>query len=276
MDKQQAEICETYQLKWGSFSSYMHSCISSSLYGDTFADVALVTADGHQIMAHRYVLSYSSLFLAHVLKLHRKVTTALPLMVVMPPEIDHKSLKVLVRYMYSGEAKVSKEILKNVLRGGDILQIKGLYREKENEDKNVKITQQPHKTTATIPSASPASPAVPPMIPIVKPAIKATPTATQTSKSSENNPKSPQKTAPQKFLLVQKQKEQVVTYANARQKAKVLNFTLMHSFDKTGQSPITEGPEKRVTILNKQLDPLAITTLTTTRSKPNHPVYNIS
>lgn len=124
----QAEICETYQLKWSSYNSYIHSCIATSLHNDSFTDVALVTTDGHQIMAHRFVLSYSSQFLAQILKMQRKVTTALPLMIVLPPEIDHKSLKVLVRYMYSGEAKVSKEILNNVLRGGDILQIKGLYR----------------------------------------------------------------------------------------------------------------------------------------------------
>lgn len=124
----QAEICETYQLKWSSYSSYMHSCIANSIYNDSHADVALVTTDGHQILAHRFVLSYSSMFLAQILKLHRKVTTTLPLMIVLPPEIDNKSLKILVRYMYSGEAKVQKEILEKVLRGGDILQIKGLYR----------------------------------------------------------------------------------------------------------------------------------------------------
>lgn len=100
MDKQ-AEICETYQLKWSSYNAYIHSCIATSLQNDSFADVALVTVDGHQIMAHRFVLTYSSLFLAQVLKFQPKVTTALPLMIIMPPEIDYKSLKVLVRYVPS-------------------------------------------------------------------------------------------------------------------------------------------------------------------------------
>nr|XP_023022920.1 zinc finger protein 180 [Leptinotarsa decemlineata] len=256
MDKQQAEICETYQLKWTSFTNYMHSCISASLHSDSFADVALVTADGHQIMAHRYVLSYSSLFLARVLKLHRKVTTALPLMIVMPPEIDYKSLKVLVRYMYSGEAKVSKEILKSVLRGGDILQIKGLYREKEDVDKNVKITQQQPKPPPATPTPPPATPAVPPMVPLVKPVINSAKNTPQTTaiQPKPNNATSLDKSQSQKFLVVQKQKEQM-TYTSPRQKAMVLNFTLMHPFDKNGQT--TKDPEKTMTILNKQLDPLS-------------------
>ncbi|KAJ8973099.1 hypothetical protein NQ317_008191 [Molorchus minor] len=162
MDKQ-AEICETYQLKWSSYNTYIHSCIATSLHNPSFADVALVTADGHQIMAHRFVLSYSSQYLNQILKFQPKVTTALPLMIVMPPEIDYKSLKVLVRYMYSGEAKVSKEILKTVLKGGDILQIKGLYREKEELNKNTRSKVPDHlqkdasndstaSTTSTVPT----------------------------------------------------------------------------------------------------------------------------
>nr|CAH7733616.1 unnamed protein product [Callosobruchus chinensis] len=153
----EAEICESYQLKWSLYPSYIHSCVSTALYNDSYTDVALVTTDGHQIMAHRFVLSYSSAYLAQVLKLQRKVTTALPLMIVLPQEIDHKCLKVLVRYMYSGEAKVSKDILKSVLRGGDILQIKGLYREKNDSDKVTRVTQQSSQS-ATSPIVSISQP----------------------------------------------------------------------------------------------------------------------
>ncbi|XP_074030891.1 uncharacterized protein [Leptinotarsa decemlineata] len=263
MDKQQAEICETYQLKWTSFTNYMHSCISASLHSDSFADVALVTADGHQIMAHRYVLSYSSLFLARVLKLHRKVTTALPLMIVMPPEIDYKSLKVLVRYMYSGEAKVSKEILKSVLRGGDILQIKGLYRlltvilfqgkgrcRQKRQDNSTTAETSPRDTDSSSRNTSCSSHGAPGET--SHQLCENTPQTTAIQ-PKPNNATSLDKSQSQKFLVVQKQKEQM-TYTSPRQKAMVLNFTLMHPFDKNGQT--TKDPEKTMTILNKQLDPL--------------------
>lgn len=130
-----AEICENYQLKWSSYTTYIHSCIASSLLTeDSFADVALVTMDGHKIMAHRFVLSYASQYFNKALRFHPKVTTALPLMIVLPQSITYKALKILVKYMYSGEATVTKDILSVVLKAGDILKIKGLYREDQQEE----------------------------------------------------------------------------------------------------------------------------------------------
>lgn len=53
--------------------------------------------------------------------------------------------------MYSGETTVSKDILESVLRGGDILKIKGLWRPKE-DDHNKKLVklQQPVKQVVNI------------------------------------------------------------------------------------------------------------------------------
>ncbi|KAJ8964315.1 hypothetical protein NQ314_004999 [Rhamnusium bicolor] len=254
--EKQAEICETYQLKWSSYNAYIHSCIATSLQNDSYADVALVTVDGHQIMAHRFVLSYSSLFLAQVLKFQPKVTTALPLMIVMPPEIDYKSLKVLVRYMYSGEAKVSKEILSNVLKGGDILQVKGLYREKEDQDKNVKITQNTQKTASTSTpntTASTSSSSSSTTSSVVTKSVqnvlnKSVPVPITSSEKTV--PASQTSNAGPKFLVVQKPKDQQ-KYSNPR--PKVLNFTIMQKFDKNNQNS-KEDSSKRITILNKSLD----------------------
>ncbi|CAG9859336.1 unnamed protein product [Phyllotreta striolata] len=243
---QQAELCETYQLKWNFYSSYMHSCISTSLYNDSYADVALVTMDGHQVMAHRYILSYSSRYFAQILKYQRKVTTALPLMIVMPPEIDYKSLKVLLRYMYSGEAKVPKEILNNVLKGGDILQIKGLFREKENNEKSSKsnqpllspTTSTATSTPATTPTPTPIiAPSPPPLVPTSsvsqkspkKLAVSASNVVSTTSTASSSGKILP-KLAP-KIVFIHKSKDNQQLYASAtsktNNKAKLLNFTLM-------------------------------------------------
>ncbi|KAJ8917847.1 hypothetical protein NQ315_010760, partial [Exocentrus adspersus] len=231
MDKP-AEICETYQLKWSSYNAYFHSCIATSLQDISMADVALVTVDGHQIMAHRFVLTYSSMFLSQILRYQPKVTTALPLMIVMPPEIDYKTLKVLVRYMYSGEAKVSKEILNNVLRGGDILQVKGLFREKEDPDKDSKVASI-NQRPAT--SAPPAASAV---------ATTSSSTTTTTNSSNPDKKHSPtvlNKPLPspvtiqekpvqtQKVTSAQKQKDHQ-TYSKS--KPKVLNFTIMRNYEK--------------------------------------------
>ncbi|XP_019868691.2 histone-lysine N-methyltransferase PRDM9 isoform X2 [Aethina tumida] len=163
---------EKYQLKWHSFTSYLHSCVSSSLQSESYTDVALVTTDGHQIMAHRFVLAYSSQYLQDVLKFQPKVTTALPIMIILPPEITYRTLKILIKYMYSGEATVSKDILESVLRGGDLLKIKGLYRPKEDDPlKAVKTTARsesvcssPGLSSTGVNSPSQPSPGPPPLV----------------------------------------------------------------------------------------------------------------
>lgn len=51
--------------------------------------------------------------------------------IVLPPELSKRSIQTLVQYMYSGEATVSNDILNEVLRGGEFLQIRGLCRNSE-------------------------------------------------------------------------------------------------------------------------------------------------
>ncbi|CAH0550614.1 unnamed protein product [Brassicogethes aeneus] len=152
---------EKYQLKWHSFNTYLHSCVSSSLHNESYTDVALVTTDGHQIMAHRFVLAYSSQFLQEVLKFQPKVTTSLPLMIVLPPEISFKTLKILIKYMYSGEATVTKDILDSVLKGGEILKVKGLYRPKEEMQgckRSESVCSSPGISTSGVASSGQPSP----------------------------------------------------------------------------------------------------------------------
>lgn len=138
---------ENYQLKWHSFGSYLHSCIATSLINESFTDVALVTTDGRQILAHRFVLSACSQYLHQILKLQPKMNTSLPLVIMLPPEISYRTMKTLIQYMYSGETTVSKDILEPVLRGGDILKVKGLWRPKEDDRQENKLIKVSHKNS---------------------------------------------------------------------------------------------------------------------------------
>ncbi|XP_022913947.1 zinc finger and BTB domain-containing protein 18.3 [Onthophagus taurus] len=135
---------ENYQLKWHSFGTHLYTCIANHYNSDSFADVILLTIDGHQILSHRLVLSTCSQYFHQVLKLHYKISTTLPLMIVLPPEISYKTMKILIQYMYTGETTVSKNVLENVLRGGDLLKIQGLWRPRdESADKRlVKVHQK--------------------------------------------------------------------------------------------------------------------------------------
>lgn len=47
---------------------------------------------------------------------------------VLPTEIGYRTLKILIQYMYSGEATVTNDQLEGVLKAGDILRVRGLWR----------------------------------------------------------------------------------------------------------------------------------------------------
>lgn len=62
--------------------------------------------------------------------------------IVLPPELSKRSITTLVQYMYSGEATVSNDILNEVLRGGEVLKVRGLWRNNQTSEPNASST--PH------------------------------------------------------------------------------------------------------------------------------------
>lgn len=62
--------------------------------------------------------------------------------IVLPPELSKRSIQTLIQYMYSGEATVSNDILNEVLRGGEVLKIRGLWRNNQSSEPNASSTPQ--------------------------------------------------------------------------------------------------------------------------------------
>lgn len=48
--------------------------------------------------------------------------------IVLPPELSKQTIEILIQYMYSGEVQVPNNILNEVLRGGELLKVRGLCR----------------------------------------------------------------------------------------------------------------------------------------------------
>lgn len=79
------------------------------------------------IPCHKLVLMSSSQYFASIFEripAHQSPVTY----IMCPSELSYEAVKTLRTYMYQGEARVSNDILKEVLHGGDILKIRGLYR----------------------------------------------------------------------------------------------------------------------------------------------------
>lgn len=71
------------------------------------------------------------------------------LYIVLPLDLSYQAMKILIHYMYRGESRVSNDILKEVLRAGDILKVRGLYRTdagKENKQE-LKGIKKPESST---------------------------------------------------------------------------------------------------------------------------------
>ncbi|XP_012157132.1 uncharacterized protein LOC101454506 isoform X2 [Ceratitis capitata] len=133
---------ENYHLKWDSHLSYLNSSVATLYKNEKFADVVLYSssssaASGNSpevgiptvgISAHKFILSSCSQFFATMFETAPIASPNAILYVVLPPELSHRAIQILVQYMYSGEATVANDILNEVLRGGEILKIRGLCR----------------------------------------------------------------------------------------------------------------------------------------------------
>ncbi|KAL7734094.1 hypothetical protein ACLKA6_011776 [Drosophila palustris] len=129
---------ENYHLKWDSHLSYLNSSIATLYKNEKFADVMLYSSYSNSginsdiptvgISAHKFILSSCSQFFATMFETAPITAPNGVLYIVLPPDLSHRAIQILVQYMYSGEATVSNDILNEVLRGGEILKIRGLCR----------------------------------------------------------------------------------------------------------------------------------------------------
>ncbi|CAF4755272.1 unnamed protein product [Pieris macdunnoughi] len=142
---------DTYQLKWHSHSSHLNGSVASLLRSERFTDVVLCTMDGSQIPAHKFILSSCSVYFSGLFEGQRSVTRMGGILyVVLPSEISTKALKILVEYMYKGETTVSNEVLDIVLKAGEVLKIRGLWRQTDE----IGGDSTPAEKTTTIPSSA--------------------------------------------------------------------------------------------------------------------------
>ncbi|KAM3961965.1 uncharacterized protein ACR2FA_004049 [Aphomia sociella] len=139
---------DTYQLKWHSHSSHLNGSVAALLRSERFTDVVLCTMDGSQIPAHKFILSSCSMYLSGLFEGQRYVSRMGGMLyVVLPSEISTKALKILVEYMYKGETTVSNEVLDTVLKAGEVLKIRGLWRQTDEAGGD---SVPAEKTTASV------------------------------------------------------------------------------------------------------------------------------
>lgn len=146
-------MAENYQLKWHSHGTYLHTMVATLQKTRSFTDVTLCTMEGKCLYAHRFILSACSKYFNKVLQQSYNAPSIYPLVIVLPAEIGYRTLGILLQYMYCGEATVASSQLNNVLKAGDLLQVRGLYQESKDTGQNIKVgvitTQQQHQSSTS-------------------------------------------------------------------------------------------------------------------------------
>ena len=127
-----------FYLNFPEFQSNMASQFRKSLQDEDFCDVTLVCEDGHQIVAHRVIISASSEVFKLMLKRNNHPHT-----MVLLRGVKEQHLSALLDYIYDGEVSIMTEDLEDFLDLGNDLQIKGLI--KENKELQELVLENVHE-----------------------------------------------------------------------------------------------------------------------------------
>ena len=112
---------EKWCLKWDQFDQNIREYFKTLRDEQNLFDVTLATEDGHQIQAHKIILSAGSNFFCDIF-LKSNYTN----MLVYLKWIRKVELELVIEFLYNGQAVITHEELNMFLDTGKELQVKGL------------------------------------------------------------------------------------------------------------------------------------------------------
>merc|ERR1719318_1501898 len=125
---------EKHCLKWNDFQTNIRESFRKLREDQRLFDVTLATDDGHQIQAHKMILSAGSDFFNNIF-----MTTDHTNMLIYLKGVNRVELENVADFLYNGEASVAQEELSKFLETAQGLQVKGLQDDlpKSSETKEV-------------------------------------------------------------------------------------------------------------------------------------------
>ncbi|XP_043493404.1 GDNF-inducible zinc finger protein 1-like isoform X2 [Polistes fuscatus] len=123
---------EQFSLIWNSFPRNLSSGLYTSFIDEQLVDVTL-TAEGQILRAHKLILSVCS---SYFNRLFKENSCKHPIVILK--DVNYRDLFAILQFMYQGEVSIKQEDISNFLKVAEILQIKGLTKErKEKKDKKL-------------------------------------------------------------------------------------------------------------------------------------------
>ena len=121
-------MSEKLCLQWNDFTDNVSTAFASFRNEVDFADVTLVSQDGHQLEVHKVILAASSPFFRNLLKEKKH---AHPLIYMRG--VKSEDLAAIIDFLYNGEANIFQENLDSFLAIAEELQLKGLTGQKNDD-----------------------------------------------------------------------------------------------------------------------------------------------
>jgi len=136
---------ENFCLRWNEFEANLGKVFNDLRTHPDFSDVTLA-CKGHQVKAHKVVLSSCSPFFREVLKANPH-----PHPLLFLQNVKQADLLAVLDFMYLGEVQVVQENLASFLLVAEELEVKGLMRNSPEEQQHVKEPLLEEKPTTSIP-----------------------------------------------------------------------------------------------------------------------------
>merc|ERR1712133_164021 len=127
---------ETFKLKWDSYSGSINEVVSNLLKTGDFSDVTLVCDDHFKFKAHKFVLKTCSPIFMNMLEEMDISKTVIYLRGINP-----MVLKLILEFIYFGEASMDQGLIQEFLKVGKDLQVKQIEVEDYNTFENSKSPQ---------------------------------------------------------------------------------------------------------------------------------------
>lgn len=115
------EISQQYCVRWNSHLCSLSTAFPQLLDQEKFVDVTLA-CEGQQVHCHKVVLAACSQYFDNLLS---ENPCKHPI-IILPSEIKLWTIQALVEFMYKGQVNVSQAGLPDLVKSGDLLQIRGL------------------------------------------------------------------------------------------------------------------------------------------------------
>ena len=130
LPKDMQETPEQFSIKWNDFHESITASYRDLRNDNDFTDITLACGDGHQVEAHRNILSSCSPFFKAILKRAKH-----PHPIIYMRGMSEDDISSLLNFLYYGETKVLHQNLQQFLSLAKELQLKGLDQD-DHDDRN--------------------------------------------------------------------------------------------------------------------------------------------